>query len=45
MAIHNAMSQEEIFALENKLYTKKEFSEKFKRHRITINKWFNLYRN
>jgi hypothetical protein len=45
MARHNAISQEEIFALQNKLYTKKEFIEKFNRHIVTVNKWFNSYRN
>jgi hypothetical protein len=45
MAIHNAISKEEIDALKNKLYTKSDFIKKFNRHPVTVSKWFNEYRN
>jgi predicted secreted protein len=41
MALHNAISKEEIYALENKLYTKSEFIIKFNRHPATVYRWFN----
>jgi hypothetical protein len=39
------MTEEEIFALKNKTYTKSDFISKFNRHPVTVNKWFNKYRN
>jgi hypothetical protein len=45
VSIHNAITQEEIFALKNKTYTKADFIKKFKRHPVTVSKWFNQYRN
>lgn len=40
MANHNKRNEEEVFALKNKLYSKKEFLEKFNRHKITVNNWY-----
>lgn len=40
MANHNARTEEEVLALEQQVFTKKEFADKFKRHPQTVKLWF-----